>query len=196
MTDRLNGRLELVTIGDSFLGNRLCNYGNLLADGRVVVFHNTPSAYQRSPCLVRFDLRDGLRSSDPVGYFISSIIPPDFKGLAPEHYALLGLWEKAHLPGHPPTINEVEQVYRPGNTPFLHYIQSGSSCEQGGYAISVKGVWRAEQTTPARFMRLTDPQRASRVILAQKREDLETVAATARSMGLFPVSMEPLRDFG
>ncbi len=193
MAEKLNGRLEVVKINEPLSATDNCNYGELLRDKRAVTIHNALS-YEGRSCLVRFDLRAGLYHQEPEGYFISSIVPPSFEGLAAEQYVLLGLWEKAYSTADIPTMQEIEQVYKPGNTPFLWYLKKGFSRHQGRYLITNGEITlESEPSNIARTMRRTDPQRASRVFVVESETDLEKIIAIVRGQNISLMIMEPLK---
>ncbi len=191
MAEELNGRLEVVKIEEPLLAIDNCNYGELLRDKREVRVRNAFS-HKWSSCLVRFDLRNGLHHSEPEGYFISSVVPPTFEGLAAEQYILVALWDKAYSLGSIPTMSEVEKAYRPGNMPFLRYFQNGFSQRQGRYIIDNQKARFETRSALARSIKNIDPYRASRVFLVESETDLEKILAAAKSQNLYPVMMEQL----
>ena len=192
MTERLNGRLEVVKIEEPLSATDNCNYGELLRDKREVTVRNALS-YEGVSCLVRFDLRNGWHRSEPVGYFISSVVPPSFEGLAPEQYILTGLWEGAYSSGSIPTMPEIEQVYRPSNMPLLYYFQDGFSQKQGIYIINNQKIIPDPRSTLARRIKRTDPLHASRVFVMESETDLEKIMDAAKRLNIYPAMMESLK---
>lgn len=191
MTEKLNGRLEIVKIEKKPSATDNCNYGELLRDKRKVTVLNA-SSYEGRPCLVRFDLREGSHRQAPGGYLISSVVPSSFEGLAPEQYVLIGLWEKTGSSTKIPTLQEVEEIYRPGNMPFLLYFQDGFSQQQGIYTIDNKKKVHEPRSSIPRFMRRINSQRSSRVFVVETGEDLEKIMAAAKGQNLYSIIMEPL----
>src|SRR3989338_1189557 len=192
MTERLNGRLEVVKIEEPLSATDNCNYGELLRDKREVTVRNSLS-YEGRSCLVRFDLRTGQHRQEPEGYFISSVVPPTFEGLASEQYILVGLWDIINSSAEIPTMQEIERVYRPSNMSFLHYFQNGFSQKQGRYIIYNQKIILEERSTITHNIRHIDPQRASRVFIIEGEKDLEKIMTVAKSQNIYPVIMEPLK---
>lgn len=193
MVEKLNGRLEMVKIEKQILATDNCNYGELLRDKRKVTVRNALS-YEGRPCLVRFDLRDGLYRPEPTGYFISSVVPPSFVGLAAEQYILMGLWEKEASSKSIPTLPEIEEAYRPGNMPFYRYFQKGFSNQQGIYLVINTQIQADYGTSLARYIRRIDSSRAARVLIVEAETDLEKIMMAVKDQHLSPIIMELLRD--
>lgn len=190
MADKLNGRLEVVKIEEPLSAPDNCNYAELFPDKKKVTVRNALS-YEGRSCLVRFDLQDGLHRPEPEGYFISSVVPLSFEGLAPEQYVLVGLWEEKSSKSIP-TLQRAEQLYRPGNMPFFRYFQNGFSQKQGVHTIDKLKIVRELKASIPRFIRRIDPQRASRVFIIESEIDLERIIVAAKNQNLSPIMMEPL----
>ena len=192
MAEKLNGRLEVVKIEKPLFTIDNCNYGGLLRDERRVTVRNA-IAYEGHPCLVRFDLRDGLHRPEPEGYFISSVVPPSFEGLAPEQYVLVGLWDQAHSLADIPTLHEIEQVYRPSNMPLLYYFQRGFSQKRGKYIINNQKITFEPRSSLSSCIRDVNPQHAVRVFVVESEIDLEKMIVITKNQNLHPIIMEPLK---
>ncbi|MDO8655693.1 MAG: hypothetical protein Q7K45_00510 [Nanoarchaeota archaeon] len=184
--------MEVVKIEKSLSATDNFNYGELLRDERGVNVRNS-LFYEGRSCLVRFDLRDGLHRQEPEGYFISSVVPPTFEGLAAQQYILVGLWDRAYSSAEIPTIQDIEMVYKPGNMPFLHYFQNGSSQNWGNFIIDNQKIISDNGSTLSYKIRHINPLRASRVFIMESETYLEKVMAVAKSQRIHPIIMEPFK---
>lgn len=193
MTERLNGRLEVVKIKESLTATVNCNYGELLRDGKIVSVRDA-TKYEGRPCLVRFDLRDGPHHKNPYAYFISSIVPPLFGGLAPEQYVLVGLWKKGPSSLEVPSLQEIEEIYRPRNMSLFRYFRKEFSVRQGIYTVGVKKTRPDIKISIGSYLRTFDSQRAACVFIVEDEIDLEKIVAAVKSQGKHPMLMEPLKQ--
>jgi|GEM_PF-5402348 len=110
----LEGRIEEVEIREQTKKSPVFNNGHVCHTRKMVVVVDA-GFYEGSSCLVRFDAVRKSSNRYPLGHFISSYVPRDFKPLANGSYVLFGMWPGRTLARSPPAPDEVRRYFCPGN---------------------------------------------------------------------------------
>jgi hypothetical protein len=208
MAHTLEGRLEEVFIIDQ-VRNRFgkpsekCAVG-LLGREREKVFVSDGVNHINRNCLVRFDCKLGtehdLRYHTPISSFISTKIPANFSGLAPQDFILYGIWEQWMIKKEDrPYLSEICNYFSPGEVGWAIYCQNGSQRNHGRYACyfeSFRGrrLIESSKMSISRIIRhsLPDPFMSARMMISEGREEAVKVIAAIKENGLVPIEIENL----
>lgn len=185
----LRGRVESVRIERAIANHNAI--GRL--DDQIVLIDNADN-YVGENCLVRFDLKGRTgRQGDPLGNFITSVIPPGFEGIGPEEYVLCGLWyPQMQKREEVPTLREYNVYFEPGPAGQIVYMAEGTSNQERKIRV-VEGDHRPIKRSLPRIIRkeLPNPGRYARVVIAETSLLLNKVADEIENQGLLAVIMEP-----
>ncbi len=201
----LAGRLEKVTL--SYPISTVTAIGSF--DDKQVLVANG-NKHSGKECLVRFDLRQRrdyfIRNGEyvlneannhpPIGNFITSEIPLKFRGLNSDQYVFTALWEERMVKGKRlPTMNEINHYYDPGKAGGIPYFVKPHNGMLGAL-ITPAGfhkIWHTWSYPQFMHERLADPERASRLVVAETPDVLEEITTALLENCLIPIRMEPLR---
>ena len=201
----LAGRLEIVKIT-----HRVSNSAAAGLLQNTPVFVSNGSRHEGRDCLVRFDLRQRrdycIRNGEyvlnehnnhpPIGNFITSDVPAAYPGLSKDRYVFTALWEnRMEKIGEYPTMIEVNHYFDPGRAggiPFFTRPQNGAlgalltqyGPSKIGTGLGYKGFIDKK---------LADPNRASRLVVANDKWVIERLEESIIALNLIPITMEPIR---
>lgn len=193
---QLSGRLEKVNIKLPYSNE--CALGDL--NGTSVIVTNG-SDYSEKDVLVKFDIINNQKKISPemrdkiIGNFITSNVPSDFKGLAPEEYVLCGLLkDRGHNKRYFPQLTEINDYFNPGNIRNIIYLKEHSTFHKGKAFLTRNGFFPQKGSISYLIRKkLPDPKEAARVVIAESESDLERVIQEIKKLGLKAIEMEPLR---
>ncbi len=189
----LEGRLEVVDHNRVFSPHLAC-----AKLGNTEVIIDPVPATPKERYVIRFQQNNRQPEKPPLGSFITSQIPEDFKGLALDDYVLVGLWEKKmmHTRRGIPALYEIEQCYGVCGMEVVVYLEQGPKKAKGAksnYEITPRETIYMAAPLDQTIRRLPDPTHTPRVILAETEDILEEVTKALIEKSLVPVRMEALR---
>lgn len=189
----LEGRLEAVQINSPISDK--CSYGTLTRDNRSVLV-TYGNLYPRQVCLVRFDLQDSTGNGNrwPIGNVVTTSIPDCFRGLNPQEYVLVGLWEeRMEKVARWPVVKEVNKYYDPGNMPIFCYFEDDSTPIRGRRMITPRRTIKLRGNY-SEIIRKKLPyfHSYSRAVFCESPSQLEGLAEAIRENDLVPIEMKPL----
>jgi hypothetical protein len=194
MRSDISGKIEVVRLTELVRPDLF--RGKTLNDGKDVSV-NAHRPYEPIECLVRFSL-DQIGPT-PIGNFITSNIPTDFKSLQKDGYVLIGIWEERMIQlkmSAFPTLKKIDMYYAPGDRPiaiFLTETQVHKNFElYVGYSIS--NEWIAPFKTELKYLLkyyLPNPEGACKFVIGPESKKLSCFERDLREYGLVPIRMEP-----
>jgi hypothetical protein len=184
-------RLEKVLIKEKI--SEKCSLGEIPENGsQVLVAHG--NNYLGKEIIAKLDRSSqGRDSCIYTGNFITSKVPGDFKTLAADRYILFALWQESMEKRDVfPTLDEINKYFDPGVMPSAFY--SKGSEEHDRAVITPRGVWMYHGSYNRYILtKLPDWRRASRVMISEKKEELEAIVRSICSKGYTPVEMESIK---
>ncbi len=190
-TTSLEGRLESIFVQGRHSVNYAYGQGGRMHD---VVLISHGNHFSRQQCLVRFE-REQL-SDLPIGYFITTQVPPQFRGLSKEQYILYALWEPTmKKAGEYPRLDEIKEYFNPGHVTALAYCKKDADKKHRRVMITPNGM-----SCPLRNYdvivrkELPEPWRSARLIIVEDASQLEKVNHIITEHHLIPIKMEPLQN--
>ncbi len=140
-------------------------------------------------CLTKFEHKAGTTQ----GNFVVSGIPKGIKGkgLRSERYLLYGNWanwmyKKRKLPD----FEDINQYYDPGNLKKVIYLSTS-----GPYSIYDFRLAKLSHLTYREIIlgEFPDPKEASKVVIAERLEDLADFLEETRKWGIRPIRLDNLK---
>jgi len=188
--DELRGRLEVVHIDRIRFGD-LCV--GTFEGNEVLVRYG--QHHVGKDCIIRFSNKQ--RSELPFSFFISSHIPPGFRGLGPYDYILEGVVDLGEVYNKPARAMEtLFGRYRPGDVFSLFYLPYPSeSRSHPRFLITPWAVRSDYENSIAESIDhlLPDPYKSSRVVVAKDGDSYKNLCSKVLLSRFRGIEMEPLQ---
>ncbi len=191
-TESLRGRIEKVYIEGAIRDD----LAHGILNGTSVIVSNVGS-YVKQECLVRFDASTNTRPGRPIGNFITSHVPEDFRGLSPKEYVLCGLWTyemSQRQRDNFPSMDEFFEYYSPGNARVMFYIDYSVASRLGQAIITQRNCNRRKFTVTSlfkqEFPKLGNSSRI--VVVAPGHKGLERLVSSVKANNAVPILMEAM----